>query len=85
MELTTDNKIYILKKKKFISGPYSIHALKIRGLRASEKVWYEGLGDWIAVDQKVEFKQLIRNPKTDKTIIEILHPLAASIKKYFRK
>lgn len=40
------NKIFILKKGKYISGPYSLEQLQQKGLRATDKVWHDGLGDW---------------------------------------
>ena len=40
------DKIYILKKGKFISGPFQLEQLKSNGLKESDKIWYEGLADW---------------------------------------
>jgi hypothetical protein len=40
------NKIFVLKRSKFITGPFSIEQLKETGLKSSDKVWYEGVTDW---------------------------------------
>lgn len=40
------DKIYVLKKGKFISGPFSLQQLIQNGLKASDKIWYDGLADW---------------------------------------
>jgi hypothetical protein len=40
------HKIFILKKSKFITGPFSLEQLKETGIKASDKIWYEGLTDW---------------------------------------
>jgi len=47
------DKIYILKKRKIIHGPYTLEALKNKGLRYNDLAWYNGLEDWTPVD-KVE-------------------------------
>ena len=46
------DKIYILKKDKLITGPYSLQSVKDKGiLRKSDLVWYEGLSDWTPANQ----------------------------------
>jgi hypothetical protein len=40
------NKIYVLKKKAIIRGPYTTEVLAKRGLKETDMVWFEGLPDW---------------------------------------
>lgn len=39
-------KIYLLKKKKLMYGPFSLNYFKEKGLRQDDFVWFEGLKDW---------------------------------------
>lgn len=55
------DKIYILKKNKLIRGPYTYGALKIRGIKEEDKIWYEGLKDWTPVIGMDEFKEIVRS------------------------
>ena len=54
------DKIYILKKNKLIRGPYTYDALKIRGIKQEDKIWYEGLKDWTPVTGLDEFKEIVQ-------------------------
>ncbi len=40
------DKIYVLKKGKFISGPFTLEYLQQKGLKSLDKIWYESLSDW---------------------------------------
>ena len=53
-------KIYVLKKNKLIRGPYTYRALKIRGIKEDDKIWYEGLKDWIPVMNINEFREIVK-------------------------
>ncbi|MBC7721772.1 MAG: DUF4339 domain-containing protein [Pedobacter sp.] len=53
-------KIYLLKENKLIRGPYTYSALKIRGIRKDDKIWYEGLKDWTPVISIEEFKEMVK-------------------------
>ncbi|WP_298299401.1 GYF domain-containing protein [Hydrotalea sp.] len=44
-------KIYILRKGKLIIGPFNLNKIAKRGLKISDKVWYEGLEDWTPVEE----------------------------------
>ncbi|HMZ47129.1 MAG TPA: DUF4339 domain-containing protein [Chitinophagaceae bacterium] len=46
-----NEKIYILKKKKYIYGPYNFETLKQNNLKAGDMIWYEGLKDWVPVEE----------------------------------
>ncbi len=46
-----DEKIYVLKKGKYMYGPYTINDLKFNPLKHGEKIWYEGMEDWKAVEE----------------------------------
>ena len=39
-------KIYILKNRKRLAGPYTLEMLQSKLLYGSELIWYEGLPDW---------------------------------------
>jgi hypothetical protein len=41
--------VYLLKRNKIISGPFSIENLKRRGVKSTDMVWCEGLDDWMPV------------------------------------
>ena len=43
-------KIYILKKKKLMYGPYTLEVIKEKGLKQSDLIWYQGLSDWTPVE-----------------------------------
>ena len=47
-------KIYIRKKDSVITGPYDVEQLQQRGLQSSDKVWYEGLSEWLPAP-KIDF------------------------------
>jgi hypothetical protein len=66
------DKIYILKKDKLISGPYSLQYVKDKGmLRTTDMVWYEGLTDWTPVSQVDLFEGHIKeHVKTEKTFFD---------------
>ena len=65
------DKIYILKKNKLISGPYSLQTVKDRGLYNNDMIWYEGLNDWTPAGQLEDFEGSIRSSATiPKSIFE---------------
>ncbi|MDB5192766.1 MAG: hypothetical protein JWQ96_2329 [Segetibacter sp.] len=41
------NKIYILKHEKYLRGPYSLEILKEKGLKSTDKIWFDGLAEWM--------------------------------------
>ena len=53
-------KIYVLKQDKFMYGPLSYSQIKVKGLRESDKIWYEGMSDWLPATSINEFKELVR-------------------------
>ncbi len=53
-------KIYVLKRDKFIKGPYSLKEIELKGLKNTDKVWYEGMKDWAFASNIAEFKAFIR-------------------------
>jgi hypothetical protein len=54
-------KIFVLKSKGTVmSGPYDIESLKERGIKPTEKVWWEGLPDWLPAQEVPEFADFIR-------------------------
>lgn len=53
-------KIYVLKQDKFMYGPLTYLQIKAKGLRESDKIWYEGMTDWLPAINIAEFKELVR-------------------------
>jgi hypothetical protein len=41
------DKIFVLKKAKFITGPFTLAQLIEKGLKDSDKIWHDGLTDWV--------------------------------------
>lgn len=67
------NKIYVLKKKVIIRGPYTTETLSKRGLRETDLIWYEGLKDWTLPKEIDHLKNSIRyisNDSKDTTLVE---------------
>ena len=63
-------KIYILKNRRQLAGPYSLEMLKEKQLTGSELIWFEGLPDWTeaklvdGIKDLANFSDTIRkNPK----------------------
>jgi GYF domain 2 len=54
------DKIYILKKDKVMSGPYSLTTIAQNGLQASDRIWYEGLPQWMPAQQVSSLKKMVR-------------------------
>lgn len=52
-------KIYVLKRDKFIKGPYTLKEVQLKGLKSTDKVWYQGIKDWTFATNIAEFKDLI--------------------------
>lgn len=75
-------KIYVLKGKKFISGPYTLHEMKVRGIKTTEKIWYEGIPDWIIANDHPVLKNYLRTAKPEAAPLD---DIAVKIKKIFRK
>ena len=53
-----DLKIYILRGRKLIRGPYTLDTIKHKTLTYNDLVWYQGLPDWTRVEQVEEVKHL---------------------------
>jgi len=53
-------KIYVLKRDKFIKGPYTLREVQLKGLKNTDKVWYEGIQDWTLATDIPDFKDFIR-------------------------
>lgn len=62
--MPTMDKIYVLKKKMLIRGPYSLQALQRRGLRQNDMVWYEGLADWTPAPQVAALQGIVEDYET---------------------
>ncbi len=53
------DKIYILKKKKYMYGPYTTESLKQNVIKQGDMIWYEGLKDWQPVEEIDFFQNLL--------------------------
>jgi hypothetical protein len=53
-----DLKIYILRGRKLIRGPYTLDMLKHKTLSYNDLVWHQGLPDWTRVEQVEQVKHL---------------------------
>ncbi|MDP1843717.1 MAG: GYF domain-containing protein [Sediminibacterium sp.] len=61
-----DKKIYILKNRLHIRGPYTLEMLKNKTLTQSDLVWYDGLPDWTKahlLDPLKDFVKLDKMPE----------------------
>jgi len=43
--------VYLLKRNKIITGPYSVETLKRRGVKSTDMACFKGLPDWTPVTQ----------------------------------
>ncbi len=53
-----DQKIYILRNRKLIRGPYSLQTLKSKLLSKDDLIWYQGLPDWTRAHLIDQVKEL---------------------------
>ena len=51
-----EKKIYILKNRKRIAGPYNVETLPQKLNSGNELIWYKGLTDWTKVSLIDSFK-----------------------------
>ncbi|MBR2647621.1 MAG: DUF4339 domain-containing protein [Sediminibacterium sp.] len=67
-----DLKIYILRGRKLIRGPYTLDTIKHKTLTYNDLVWYQGLPDWTRVEQVEEVKHLAieENARTENRILK---------------
>ncbi|TAG11369.1 MAG: DUF4339 domain-containing protein [Sphingobacteriia bacterium] len=60
-----DQKIYILRNRKLIRGPYNLQALKSKLLSKDDLIWYQGLPDWTRAHLIDQVKELFaERPQT---------------------
>jgi hypothetical protein len=58
-------KVFILKSQgKVMSGPYDHAGLQERGIKPTEKVWWEGLPDWLSATEVEELQPFLREQTT---------------------
>lgn len=55
------DKIYILRNKRIMQGPYSLEQLEEKGLLHDDMVWYDGLQDWVTVDAVPELLPFLKS------------------------
>ncbi|MBX9778958.1 MAG: DUF4339 domain-containing protein [Chitinophagaceae bacterium] len=67
-----DLKIYILRGRKLIRGPYTLDTIKHKTLTYNDLVWYQGLPDWTRVEQVEEVKHLAieENARTENRMLK---------------
>ena len=61
-----DEKIYILKNRTRIKGPYTFEALQEKLHSGNELIWYKGLADWTKVSLIDSFKDLAKSNTSTK-------------------
>ncbi len=54
-----NKKIYILKNRLRLTGPYTLDKLKEKSFSGNELVWYEGLADWTEMELLDPLKEFI--------------------------
>jgi hypothetical protein len=67
------NKIYVLKRKVIIRGPYTSETLFKRGVKETDMIWYEGLADWTLpkdIDSLKHSIKYISSDAKESTLIE---------------
>jgi hypothetical protein len=68
-------KIFVLKRDKFIKGPYTLEEIQLKGLKNTDKVWYEGIKDWTFATNIAEFKYIISTKSETSTSGNFLNRL----------
>lgn len=61
-----DDKIYILKNRTRIKGPYTLEVLPQKIQSPNDLVWYKGLTDWTKVSLIDSFKDLVKTNQSTK-------------------
>ena len=56
-----EKKIYILKNRKRIAGPYNVETLLQKLNSGNELIWYQGLTDWTKVSLIDSLKDLAKS------------------------
>ncbi len=64
-----DQKIYILKNRTRIKGPFSLEALPKKLHSGSDLIWYKGLADWTQASLIENFKEFAKSNSTTKAKI----------------
>lgn len=59
-----DQKIYILRNRKMIRGPYNLQTLKAKLLSKNDLIWYQGLPDWTHAHLIDQVKELFSDSPT---------------------
>ena len=54
-----DPKIYILRNRKLIRGPYTLEKIKSKLLSKDDLIWYQGLPDWTKAHLVDQVRELI--------------------------
>ncbi|MBN8838351.1 MAG: DUF4339 domain-containing protein [Sphingobacteriia bacterium] len=52
--------IYILKRDKIITGPFTFEKLKSIGIKTTDKLWFKGLSDWTVAGDIQAFNEIPR-------------------------
>ncbi len=58
-----NKKIYILKNRLRLTGPYTLDMLKEKSFSGNELVWYEGLSDWTEMELIDPLKEFINKER----------------------
>jgi hypothetical protein len=58
-----DKKIYILKNRLRLTGPYTLEKLKEKSFNGNVLVWYDGLSDWTEMELLEPLKEFINKER----------------------
>ena len=64
-----DEKIYILKNRTKIKGPYTLETLPKKLESGNDLIWYKGLADWTRASLIDSFKEFAKSNSTSKAKI----------------
>ncbi len=75
-----DDKIYILKNRTRIKGPYTVETLPQKLQSGNDLIWYKGLADWTKVSLVDSFKELAKSNQSTKTKVSFWKRIEGSHK-----
>lgn len=61
------DKIYVLRHRNILRGPYSLQMLRQKGLKGHDLIWYKGLQDWISPMEIDTLAQIVKETKESKS------------------
>ncbi|MBL7761728.1 MAG: DUF4339 domain-containing protein [Sediminibacterium sp.] len=59
-----EKKIYVLKNRMHMRGPYTLDMLRNKPLHQDDLVWYDGLPDWTKAHFLDQIKDFVKSEKS---------------------